>query len=81
MMATTFLLTVFHCTPVQANWYPASYPDAKCLNFADFVTGTASVGILTDALVLILPTWIVYDLKIQQRQKIMLIGILSFGLV
>tara|TARA_R110002033_G_C3730199_1_gene223909 strand:- start:105 stop:260 length:156 start_codon:yes stop_codon:yes gene_type:complete len=51
------------------------------MNFADFVTGTASVAVLTDVLVLLLPTWIVYDLQIPKKQKIMLIGILSFGFV
>jgi hypothetical protein len=71
----------YHCLPIQANWDAANYPDAKCMNFADFVTGTASVSILTDAMVLILPTWIVYNLQIQKRQKIVLIGILSFGLM
>jgi hypothetical protein len=81
MMVLTFILTACQCLPVQANWDRASYPDAKCLNFADFVTGTAAVSVLTDVLVLLLPTWIVYDLKIQKRQKLMLIGILSFGLV
>lgn len=81
MMVVTFLLTVFHCVPIGANWAPAKYPNAKCLNFADFVTGTACVAILTDVLVLMLPTWIVYGLKIPRKQKIMVIGILSFGLM
>ena len=51
------------------------------MNFADFVTGTASVAVLTDVLVLLLPTWIVYDLQIPKKQKIMLIGILSFQIL
>lgn len=77
----TFFTTVFHCVPVAYNWDPVSYPNAKCLNFADFVTGTASVSILTDVLALIMPTWIVYRLQMQWSQKLMLIGILSFGLL
>ncbi|KIM98242.1 hypothetical protein OIDMADRAFT_43326 [Oidiodendron maius Zn] len=81
MMVVTFFLTVFHCIPIPSNWDAAAYPNAKCLNFADFVTGTACVAILTDVLVLILPTWIVYNLHIQWKQKLMVIGILSFGLV
>ena len=81
MMVVTFFLTVFHCIPIQSNWNASAYPDAKCLNFADFVTGTACVAILTDVLVLMLPTWIVYNLQIQWKQKLMVIAILSFGLV
>ncbi|KAJ5661354.1 uncharacterized protein N7484_000726 [Penicillium longicatenatum] len=77
----TFLITVFHCVPVAYNWNAAAYPNGKCMNFADFVTGTASVSIFTDVLALILPTWIVYELQMQWNQKLMLIGILSFGLL
>lgn len=77
----TFLVTVFNCVPIASNWNPEAYPDKKCVNFADFVTGTASVAIFTDFLVLLLPTWIVYNLHIARKQKIMLVGILSFGLM
>lgn len=51
------------------------------MNFADFVTGTASVSVFTDVLSLMLPSWIVYELQMQWNQKLMLIGILSFGLL
>ncbi|KAJ5957684.1 hypothetical protein N7501_011963 [Penicillium viridicatum] len=54
----TFFVTVFRCVPVAANWDLASYPNAKCLDFADFVTGTGAVSVLTDGLALMLPTWI-----------------------
>ncbi|KAL4900865.1 hypothetical protein BDW74DRAFT_182450 [Aspergillus multicolor] len=77
----TFLITTFNCLPVASNWNPSAYPNKKCINFADFVTATASVSIFTDFLVLLMPTWIVYNLHIARRQKIMLVGILSFGLV
>ena len=80
MMITTFLLTALHCVPIQANW-DVTIVGAKCMNFADFVTGTASVSILTDALVLLLPIWIVSNLQIQKKQKLVLIAILSFGFV
>jgi hypothetical protein len=80
-MVATFFITMFHCYPIASNWDPMSYPNAKCINFANFVTGTACVAIFTDVLVLMLPTWIVYNLKIARGQKLMLIGILSLGLV
>ncbi|KAL3459732.1 hypothetical protein BJX64DRAFT_290901 [Aspergillus heterothallicus] len=81
VMITTLFLTVFRCVPVAYNWAPTDYPDAKCLNFANFVTGTACASLFTDVLVLILPTWIVYNLRMAQKQKLILIGILSLGLV
>ncbi|RDW94961.1 hypothetical protein BP5796_00724 [Coleophoma crateriformis] len=81
MMVTVFLLTTFQCLPIAAMWDRIAFANARCINFPDFVTGTAAVSVLTDALVLVLPTWIVYDLQVHKRQKIMLVGILSFGLV
>ncbi|GAQ08679.1 hypothetical protein ALT_6000 [Aspergillus lentulus] len=80
-MVATFLITMLHCVPIASNWDPVSYPNAKCINFANFVTGTACVAIFTDVLVLILPAWIVYNLKIARGQKLMLIGILSLGCI
>ncbi|KAL2784412.1 hypothetical protein BJX66DRAFT_348428 [Aspergillus keveii] len=81
VMVTTLFLTVFRCVPIASHWNPLAYPNAKCLIFADFVTGTACATLFTDVLVLILPTWIVYNLRMAQKQKLMLIGILSLGLV
>ncbi|CAI7581331.1 unnamed protein product [Penicillium palitans] len=75
----TFFTTVFRCVPVAANWDLASYPNARCLDFANFVTATGAVSVLTDVLALMLPTWIVYRLQMQWTQKSMLIGILSLG--
>ncbi|CAI7652910.1 unnamed protein product [Penicillium crustosum] len=77
----TFFITVFRCTPIAANWDLASYPNAKCLDFANFVTATGAVSVLTDVLALILPTWIVYQLQMKWTKKLMLIGILSLGLL
>ncbi|KAI9651292.1 hypothetical protein NHQ30_001330 [Ciborinia camelliae] len=81
MMVTTFLLTTLHCVPIASNWYPELYPHAVCMNFANFVTGTAAVSVFTDVLALLMPAWIVYNLQIQPRQKFMLVAILSFGLI
>ncbi|PWY85074.1 hypothetical protein BO70DRAFT_370587 [Aspergillus heteromorphus CBS 117.55] len=80
-MVVTFFVIVLNCIPIAAVWDKASYPDAKCLNFANIVTATASASIITDVLVLMLPTWIVYNIRIPQRQKLMLVGVLSFGLL
>ncbi|KAF7585237.1 hypothetical protein BBP40_011604 [Aspergillus hancockii] len=54
-MIATSLITTFHCVPIAPNWDPASYLNAKRVNFADFITATACVSIFTDILVLICP--------------------------
>jgi len=80
MVINQFMVT-FQCLPMAAIWDREAYPNAKCLDFNTVTTAFASIGVITDALALILPTWIVYDLKIGRRQKLVLIGILSFGLM
>jgi hypothetical protein len=78
---TNVFFVLFQCLPIAAVWNREAYPNAKCLPFSTVTTAFASVSVFTDALALILPTWIVYDLKISRRQKTLLIGILSFGLM
>jgi hypothetical protein len=70
---------MFQCLPIPALWDKEAFPDAKCLDFTMVTTAFASISVITDGFALILPTWIVYDLKIKKRQKLMLIGILSVG--
>jgi len=72
---------IFQCLPIAAVWNPTAHPNAKCINFGKTTTAFASIAVITDSFVLILPTWIVYDLHIHKPQKLMLIGILSFGLM
>ncbi|PMD44537.1 hypothetical protein L207DRAFT_421593, partial [Hyaloscypha variabilis F] len=72
---------IFQCLPIAAVWNPTAHPNAKCINFGKTTTAFASIAVITDSFVLILPTWIVYDLHIHKPQKLMLIGILSFSLI
>jgi Fungal rhodopsin domain len=78
---TNLFFVIFQCLPIQATWDRFSYPDAKCLPFSTVTTAFASISVMTDFMALLVPTWIVYDLKIGRRQKALLIGILSFGLM
>jgi Fungal rhodopsin domain len=73
-------LLIFQCTPIAAMW-DKTIPNAKCLNFSTVLTVFSSFAVVTDAIALMIPTWIVYDLHIDIKQKLMLIGILSFGLM
>jgi hypothetical protein len=44
-----------------------------------YVVSTSSIVLATDILVLIMPSWILYDLKIPIGRKVMVIAFLSFG--
>jgi hypothetical protein len=78
---TNWFFVLFQCLPIAAIWDREAYPNAMCLPFSTVTTAFSSVSVFTDALALMLPTWIVYDLKISKKQKFLLIGILSFGLM
>ncbi|KAG9239068.1 hypothetical protein BJ875DRAFT_414974 [Amylocarpus encephaloides] len=81
VMISRFMVTMLRCVPIPAIWDPEAQKHAFCINWRVFFTSAGIIGIIMDGLVLILPTWIVYDLQIQRKQKILLICILSFGLV
>ncbi|KAH6676534.1 hypothetical protein B0J14DRAFT_355936 [Halenospora varia] len=73
-------MVLFQCLPISSNW-DKTIPNPKCMNFNAVTVAFAALGVITDGLALIIPAWIVWDLQISMRQKIMLIGVLSFGLI
>lgn len=73
-------MVLFQCLPISSNW-DKTIPNSKCMNFNAVTVAFAALGVITDGLALIIPAWIVWDLQISMRQKIMLIGVLSFGLM
>ncbi|KAF4626248.1 hypothetical protein G7Y89_g11912 [Cudoniella acicularis] len=86
MIVTTIItlinlpLVVFQCVPVSSIW-DKTILNPTCVNFTMVTNVFAAFSIVTDGLTLTIPTWIVYDLQINRRQKIMLVGVLSFGLI
>lgn len=43
--------------------------------------GNVTIVIVTDALVLMIPTWIIYDLQMPLKKKLITISFLSMGLL
>ncbi|KFY90469.1 hypothetical protein V500_05168 [Pseudogymnoascus sp. VKM F-4518 (FW-2643)] len=52
-----------------------------CFHQVQFFLGSAGLAVLTDLIVLAIPTVIVWDLKMSRRRKIVAIGMLSAGAV
>lgn len=50
-----------------------------CFHQVPFFLGTAGLAVMTDLIVLAIPTVIVWDLKMSKRRKIVAIGMLSAG--
>lgn len=50
-----------------------------CIHQVQFFLGSAGLAVLTDLIVLAIPTVIVWDLKMSRRRKLVAIGMLSAG--
>lgn len=71
------VLTVFHCTPVEALWNPTV--EAKCINFDQVLIVLSSLNIGTDILILCLPMPQLWKLNMPKGPKCQLMGIFLLG--
>ncbi|KAJ4314373.1 hypothetical protein N0V94_006475 [Neodidymelliopsis sp. IMI 364377] len=71
--------SIFSCVPVDAYWQITEQSTAKCVNRMALWYTNASVNIVTDLLVAIIPVPGLWGLQIPKRQKIALLGILTIG--
>ncbi|RYC64750.1 hypothetical protein CHU98_g1446 [Xylaria longipes] len=74
-----FLVAVFQCLPISANWDSEVAATAKCINPAFHIT-TSSITLVTDTLVLVIPFWIFLGLKLPLAARIAIIGAFLTGL-
>ncbi|ORY01669.1 hypothetical protein BCR34DRAFT_667896 [Clohesyomyces aquaticus] len=65
------------CLPL-ARQFDKTVP-GTCYDAHAFVVGTISVVLITDAMVLVMPSWILYDLQMPLRRKLVTISFLSLG--
>ena len=71
------LVCLLQCNPVPRYW-DISIP-GKCINPGAYIVSTSSIVLATDVLILLMPTWILHDLKMPVGRKLMVIAFLSFG--
>ncbi|TID13449.1 hypothetical protein E6O75_ATG11365 [Venturia nashicola] len=72
-------LTIFQCSPVEAYW---TFPSiGKCLDEGKLMLSCAIISCFLDLLITILPIPMVMMLKMQLRQRIGVIFLLSLGFV
>ncbi|CAG5181650.1 uncharacterized protein ALTATR162_LOCUS9790 [Alternaria atra] len=70
---------IFSCIPVDAFWEVTKKPTARCLNENALYYANASLNIVTDLLVAVLPVKAIWDLQIPKMQKIAVTIILTLG--
>ncbi|KAI7785106.1 integral membrane protein [Diaporthe eres] len=75
-----FLLVQINlCQPVQAQWDP-SIVDKTCLPSVPVYTAMASLTILFDVTAMVLPFPVLMSLKMQNRRKVVLLGLFGLGI-
>ena len=81
-MVAVFLVVIFQCSPIEANWNVALLAPGgggKCIDQIAFGLSTAVLTIVTDLFVLALPIYIFFDLQINKRTKLALIFVFMLG--
>jgi len=73
------LIAIFNCDPVAAYWDPT--PGAICIGNHPFWEVNAAGNIVTDVLILTLPIPMLKRLNLPKRQRHILIGIFSLGVL
>jgi hypothetical protein len=72
------LACILQCDPIAKYWDPSIL--GQCVHPGAYVVSTSSIVLVTDVLVLIMPSWVPHDLKMPLGRKIMVIAFLSFGI-
>ncbi|KAL5121516.1 hypothetical protein ACEQ8H_000588 [Pleosporales sp. CAS-2024a] len=75
----TFFTSIFGCNPPSAYWRVSHRAGATCLADSTLWFVNAGMNIFTDLVVAILPVKAIWKLQMPNRQKFVLIGILTVG--
>ncbi|KAL9613858.1 MAG: hypothetical protein Q9204_008868 [Flavoplaca sp. TL-2023a] len=74
-----FWVSIFACSPVEKFWNTL-ITDGKCLNFALNILLTCLFNIITDTLILVLPSRAVWRLQIPIKKKSAITSLFAIGL-
>ncbi|KAG9190943.1 hypothetical protein G6011_09031 [Alternaria panax] len=73
------LACILQCNPIPKYWDPSV--QGKCVDAGAYTVSTSSIVLTTDVLILLMPSWILHDLKMPLGRKLMVIAFLSFGIL
>ena len=78
-LCSTFI-TIFSCSPRQAFWNPL-IKDFRCINNNIRISFTCSYNMVSDIVILILPSRAVCKLRIPTRKKVEIVLLFAVGLL
>lgn len=73
------LCLVFQCHPMSGMWNPEDTFTDKCINLQAYYRAVASSNMALDVVILFMPLYMVWRLKLEASQKLMLSGIFALG--
>ena len=73
------LCFIFQCHPVSGMWNPAAMFTNKCIDLRAYYAGIAGANVCLDVVVLCMPLYTIWHLKLKASQKLMLFGIFALG--
>ncbi|RKK89683.1 hypothetical protein BFJ68_g16650 [Fusarium oxysporum] len=71
-----FFIKVFICWPISAYWKGET---DKCLDQSAIITADALISVMSDLVILLLPTPLTWSLQLSTRKRLRVIGILCAG--
>ena len=87
VIATTFVYyiistfgTAFACSPRERIWNPL-VTDGHCINNNSLILATCVFNIVSDVVILLLPSWMVWKLQIPRKKKIGIVLLFAIGLL
>lgn len=71
------LVSIFQCRPIRFAWQKTI--EGTCINYYPFYKATAGVNLATDILLLLMPLYVTWRLRVTFEQKVALTGIFLLG--
>lgn len=73
------LALIFQCRPVSGLFNPDMIFSKSCVSLSAYYSSVSGLNMALDIVVLCLPLWMVWHLKLDASQKVMLSGIFALG--
>lgn len=71
-----FFIKMFICWPISAYW---SGEKARCMNQSAIITADAIISVISDLVILLLPTPLTWSLQLPRRKRLRVTGLLCAG--
>jgi hypothetical protein len=73
------IVKIFICNPIHAYWYGINATHGRCLEQVKVFIGDTSMSVITDLVILLLPSILILKLTMSLRKKVKVIIVLAAG--